>query len=339
MKTYHFPIDIRVILPCTFGGGILVAIAFLLDDYTINPATFGSNLSQGAFFESLGSTARFFVLPLLAGSAARSLGGRKAWIAGIVGGMLAGQSNSGFLGAMIAGYLAGGITILLQKAFGPMPPRLEGVKTSVLYPLCGILLVGIVMQLLVNPFAAMLNTWAFNALGQIGNQSIWLGAALGAMLGADVGGPFSQAAYMFGNASLAGDQFMIMSAVMAGGMALPFCAALSALVFQKRFAKVHRQVSIANLILGLAFLPEGAIPLAAESPLRTLPAYMLAGGTAGALSMMFHCSVRAPYGGIFVLQSIGNRLGFFAAVAVGAFVGMLALGFFKNIRIYTGKNF
>ncbi len=318
-------------LPFVIGGGILIAIAFLLDDYSINPASFGSNLPRAAFFKAIGDSAFGFMLPVLAGYIAMSIADRPALAPGFVGGFLAKEGGSGFLGALLAGFAAGYILLGLRKLFSRLPNALEGIKPILLYPVFGILLIGALIQLVVNPPVAWLNEALFNGLERMGTSSrVLLGIVLGGMMSVDMGGPINKAAYVFGTASLAGDEFQIMAAVMAGGMVPPLALALAVLLFKKKFNEKDRQSGVANLIMGACFITEGAIPFAAADPLRVLPACIVGSAVAGGLSMYFGCALRAPHGGIFVLPVITNPFGFLAAVIVGAVVGMLILGLLKK---------
>ena len=318
-------------LPFVIGGGILIAIAFLLDDYSIDPANFGSNLRRAAFFKAIGDGAFGFMLPVLAGYIAMSIADRPALAPGFVGGFLAKEGGSGFLGALLAGFAAGYILLGLKKLFAGLPKSLEGIKPILLYPVLGIFLIGALIQLVVNPPVAWLNEALFQGLEHMGTSSrVLLGIILGGMMSVDMGGPINKAAYVFGTASLAGDQFHIMAAVMAGGMVPPLALALAVLLFKKKFNEKDRQSGVANLIMGACFITEGAIPFAAADPLRVLPACIIGSATAGGLSMFFGCALRAPHGGIFVLPVITNPLGFLAAVIIGAVVGMLILGLLKR---------
>lgn len=318
-------------LPFVIGGGILIALAFLLDDYALDPANFGSNLPQAAFFKVIGDSAFGFMLPILAGYIAMSIADRPALAPGFVGGFLAKEGGSGFLGALLAGFAAGYLMLGLRKLCNALPKSLEGIKPMLIYPVFGILGMGALIEWLVNPPVAWLNDALFRGLAHMGTSSrVLLGLILGGMMSVDMGGPINKAAYVFGTASLAGEQFHIMAAVMAGGMVPPLALGLAVLVFKKKFSARERQSGVANLIMGACFITEGAIPFAAADPLRVLPACILGSAAAGGLSMFFGCALRAPHGGIFVLPVITNPIGFLAAVLVGAVLGMLLLGLFKK---------
>ena len=318
-------------LPFVIGGGILIAVAFLLDDYSLNPANFGSNLPQAAFFKAIGDAAFGFMLPILAGYLAMGIADRPALAPGFVGGFLAKEGGSGFLGALLAGFAAGYLILLLKKLFDKLPRSLEGIKSILLYPVFGILLMGVLIQLIINPPVAWLNEALYGLLARLGTGSrVLLGVLLGGMMSVDMGGPINKAAYVFGTASLASDEFQIMAAVMAGGMVPPLALALAVFAFRDKFSEKERQSGVANLIMGACFITEGAIPFAAADPLRVLPACIIGSAVAGGLSMFFGCGLRAPHGGIFVLPVISHPFGFLAAVILGALVGMLLLGVLRK---------
>ena len=318
-------------LPFVIGGGILIAVAFLLDDYSLNPANFGSNLPQAAFFKAIGDAAFGFMLPILAGYIAMGFADGPALAPGFVGGFLAKEGGSGFLGALLAGFAAGYLILLLKKLFDKLPRSLEGIKSILLYPVFGILLMGLLIQLIINPPVAWLNEALYGLLARLGTGSrVLLGVLLGGMMSVDMGGPINKAAYVFGTASLASDDFQIMAAVMAGGMVPPLALALAVFAFRDKFSEKERQSGVANLIMGACFITEGAIPFAAADPLRVLPACIIGSAVAGGLSMFFGCGLRAPHGGIFVLPVISHPFGFLAAVILGALVGMLLLGVLRK---------
>lgn len=318
-------------LPFVIGGGILIALAFLLDDYSIDPANFGSNLPQAAFFKRIGDAAFGFMLPVLAGYIAMSIADRPALAPGFVGGFLANSGGSGFLGALLAGFAAGYLLLFLRKIFDKLPRSLEGIKPILLYPVFGTFLIGALIQLVINPPVAWLNGALYDFLARMGTTSrVLLGIILGGMMSVDMGGPINKAAYVFGTASLASDEFQIMAAVMAGGMVPPLALALAVLIFKKKFSEKDRQSGVANLIMGACFITEGAIPFAAADPLRVIPSCIVGSAVAGGLSMFFRCALRAPHGGVFVLPVITNPFGFLVSVIVGAVVGMLILGILRK---------
>ena len=337
-------------LPFVVGGGILIAIAFLLDDYSINPANFGMNTPIAAFFKTVGGQAFNFMLPILAGYIAMSIADRPGLAVGFVGGVLAkdgyafnnlmdfANSNpvsSGFIGALIAGFVGGYIVVLLKKLFSKLPASLEGIKPVLLYPLFGILLMALFMMA-INPAVGAINSGLNNFLASMsGSSKILLGAILAGMMAIDMGGPFNKAAYVFGAAQLtvanAGpEQFGIMAAVMIGGMVPPLAIALATTIFKDRFTESERKSGIVNYIMGASFITEGAIPFAAGDPARVIPSCVAGSAVAGALSMAFGCGSRAPHGGLFVLPVITNPLMYLVALVVGSVVGAVILGALKK---------
>lgn len=337
-------------LPFVVGGGILIAIAFLLDDYSINPANFGMNTPLAAFFKTVGGQAFNFMLPILAGYIAMSIADRPGLAVGFVGGVLAkdgyafnnlmdfANSNpvsSGFIGALIAGFVGGYIVVLLKKLFSKLPASLEGIKPVLLYPLFGILLMALFMMA-INPAVGAINSGLNNFLASMsGSSKILLGAILAGMMAIDMGGPFNKAAYVFGTAQLtvanAGpEQFGIMAAVMIGGMVPPLAIALATTIFKDRFTESERKSGIVNYIMGASFITEGAIPFAAGDPARVIPSCVIGSAVAGALSMAFGCGSRAPHGGLFVLPVITNPLMYLVALVVGSVVGAVILGALKK---------
>ena len=330
-------------LPFVIGGGILIAIAFLLDDYSIDPANFGSNTPVAAWFKAIGGTAFNFMLPILAGFIARSIADRPGLAVGFVGGALAasgatfaspgGGIPSAFLGALVAGFAAGFIVKGLQKVCEKLPPALEGIKPVLIYPLCGILIIGLVMCA-INPIVGALNAWISNVLmGMSSGSSVVLGLLLGAMMATDMGGPLNKAAYVFGTAALAAQNeigYMIMAAVMVGGMVPPIAIALSTIIHKKKYTEAERKSGPVNFIMGLCFITEGAIPYAAADPIHVIPSLMVGSGIAGALSMAFKCTLMAPHGGIFVFPVVGNVFMYLVALLVGSVVGCLLLGVLKK---------
>ena len=318
-------------LPFVIGGGILIAIAFLLDDYNIDPSNFGMNTPLAAFFKTVGDKAFGFMLPVLAGYIAMSIADRPALAVGFVGGILANEGGSGFLGALIAGFVAGYLVLGLKKLFSYLPNSLEGLKPTLLYPVFGILLIGVIITFIINPPVAAANNWLTNQLNSMGETSmILLGIVVAGMMAIDMGGPFNKAAYVFGTASLASGNFEIMAAVMAGGMVPPLAIALCTTFFKNSFTARERQSGVSKYIMGLSFITEGAIPFAAADPIRVIPACVVGSATAGALSAFFKCTLRAPHGGIFVLPVIGNPFGYLAAIVIGSLVGMILLALLKK---------
>ena len=346
----HLMNGVSHMLPFVVGGGILIALAFLLDDYTINPANFGMNTPVAAFFKTIGGQAFGFMLPVLAGYIAMSIADRPGLAVGFVGGVLASSGytfgnimnfadaspvSAGFLGALLAGFVGGYLVLGLKKLFNVLPDALEGIKPVLLYPVCGILLIGLIM-LAVNPVVGAINTGLNNFLASMsGTSKIILGTILGAMMAIDMGGPFNKAAYVFGTAQLtvvnAGpEQFAIMAAVMIGGMVPPIAIALATTFFKNRFTESERKSGVVNYVMGLSFITEGAIPFAAADPIHVIPACIVGSGIAGALSMAFGCGLRAPHGGIFVLPTISNPIMYFVALLIGSVVGALLIGVLKK---------
>lgn len=327
----HLMNGVSHMLPFVIGGGILIALAFLFDDYSIDPSNFGMNTPFAAFLKTVGGTAFGFMLPILAGFIAMSIGDRPALAVGFVGGALANEGGSGFLGALAAGFIAGYLILLLRKLFDKLPHSLEGIKPVLLYPFFGILLIGAIIVFLINPPVGALNTMITNGLNAMGGTSkILLGVILGGMMSVDMGGPVNKAAYVFGTASLASGNFDIMAAVMAGGMVPPLAIALCTTFFKNRFTEKDRQSGLTNYIMGLSFISEGAIPFAAADPLRVLPSCIIGSAVAGGLSMFFGCSLRAPHGGVFVIPVISNPLGYIIAIIAGSVVGMVLLAILKK---------
>lgn len=327
----HLMNGVSHMLPFVIGGGILTALAFLFDDYSIDPANFGMNTPFAAFLKTVGGVAFDFMLPVLAGYIAMSIADRPALAVGFVGGMLANMGGSGFLGALFAGFIAGYLMLGLKNVFDKLPDSFEGLKPVLLYPFFGILIIGAIITFIINPPVAALNNGITDALNNMGESSrILLGAVLGGMMAFDMGGPLNKAAYVFGTASLANGQFEIMAAVMIGGMVPPLAIALCTTFFKNKFTERERQSALTNYIMGLSFITEGAIPFAAADPLRVIPACVIGSATSGALSMVFGCALRAPHGGIFVLPVISNPVGYFIALVVGSIVGMVVLAFLKK---------
>lgn len=339
-KVYkHLMNGISHMLPFVIGGGILIALAFLFDKYSIDPSNFGSNTPLAAFFMKVGKTAFEFMLPVLAGYIAMSIADRPALAVGFVGGAIAKAGmtltqpdgvSAGFLGALLAGFAAGFLVNILKKLFSKLPKSLEGIKPVLIYPLGGILLIGLFMCA-VNPFIGIINTSLTDTLNNMGSTSkILLGCVLGGMMSVDMGGPVNKAAYVFGTASLASNGFDIMAAVMVGGMVPPLVIALCATFFKNRFTKEQRGSAMVNYIMGLCFISEGAIPFAAGDPLRVIPSCIIGSAVAGGISMAMNCTLRAPHGGIFVFPTVGNVGGYIVALLVGSAVGALILAILKK---------
>ena len=326
-------------LPFVVGGGILIALAFLIDGLCVDMTSltaearqsFGSITPVAATLKSIGDLAFGFMLPVLAGFIAMSIADRPGLAVGFVGGAIAANGKSGFLGALVAGFLAGYLILLLKKLFEKLPEALEKIAPVLLYPVFGILIVGLVMTFVVEPPIGALNTALNTALTNMsGSSKVLLGIIVAGMMAVDMGGPFNKAAYVFGTASIAAGNYGIMAAVMIGGMVPPCAIALASLLFKDKFTKTERESAQTNFIMGLAFITEGAIPFAASDPLHVIPACVIGSGLAGALSMAFNCTLMAPHGGIFVFPVVGNPLMYLAALAVGTVVGALMLGVLKK---------
>ena len=327
----HLMNGVSNMLPFVVAGGILIALAFLFDNYEINPSNFGSNTPLAAFFKSVGDAAFGFLLPVLAGFIAVSIADRPAMVVGFVGGLLANTGGAGFLGALLAGFIAGYLVLGLRKVFAFLPQSLEGIKPVLLYPLIGTFLIGGIMIFLLNPPVAAANNALVNFLNSLGTSSkVLLGIVVAAMMAIDMGGPINKAAYVFGIASLESGNYEIMAAVMAGGMVPPLVIALATTLFKNRFTKEQRDAGKVNYVMGLSFITEGAIPFAAADPLKVIPSCALGAAIAGALTMVFDCTLRAPHGGIFVFPIVGNWPMYLVSIIVGAVVGAVVLGFLKR---------
>lgn len=335
----HLMNGVSHMLPFVVGGGILIAIAFLIDGFSVDlnslpadqRANFGTITQAAAMFKGIGGTAFGFMLPILAGFIAMSIADRPGLAVGFVGGSIAANGTSGFLGALVAGFVAGYIVLLLKKVFSKLPESLDGMKPVLLYPLLGIFLVGVIMQFVVEPPIGALNTAINNGLnGLNGASAVVLGVLLGGMMSVDMGGPVNKAAYVFGTASIAAGNYNIMAAVMIGGMVPPLAIALATIFFKNKFTAEERKAGPTNFIMGLSFITEGAIPFAASDPLHVLPACVVGSAVAGGLSMAFGCTLMAPHGGIFVVPTIGNPLMYLVALVIGAFIACGLLGLLKK---------
>ena len=326
-------------LPFVVGGGILIAIAFLIDGLNVDinalPAdqrsNFGTITPIAAMFKNIGGVAFGLMLPVLAGFIGMAIGDRPALALGFVGGMLAANGKSGFLGALVAGFLAGYLIVGLRKICDKLPDAVEKLAPVLIYPVVGILIMGLAMNCVVEPIMGGINTGLNNFLSGMGDSSrVVLGLILGGMMAIDMGGPFNKAAYVFGTAAIAAGNYDIMAAVMIGGMTPPCAIALATLLFKNKFTKEERDAGPTNFIMGLAFITEGAIPFAASDPLHVLPSCIIGSALAGALSMAFHCTLMAPHGGIFVFPVVGNALMYLVALAAGTVVSALLLGVLKK---------
>lgn len=326
-------------LPFVIGGGILIAIAFLIDGLSIDinslpadqRANFGTITPIAAMFKQIGGVAFGFMLPILAGFIAMAIGDRPALALGFVGGMMAANGKSGFLGALVAGFVAGYLILALRKACDKLPTALEKIAPVLIYPVVGILVMGFFMMFIVEPIMGGINTGLNNALTGMGSSSkVVLGLVLGGMMAIDMGGPFNKAAYVFGTAAIAAGNYDIMAAVMIGGMTPPCAIALATLLFKDKFTKEERDAGPTNFIMGLAFITEGAIPFAASDPLRVLPSCIVGSAVAGAISMAFDCTLMAPHGGIFVFPVVGNAVMYLVALVAGTVISAVLLGLLKK---------
>lgn len=335
----HLMNGVSHMLPFVVGGGILIAIAFLIDGFCVDinslPAdqrsNFGTITEAAALFKGIGGIAFEFMLPILSGFIAMSIADRPGLAVGFVGGAIAANGTSGFLGALVAGFLAGYTVLLLKKILDKLPESLDGMKPVLLYPLLGIFIVGVIMQFVVEPPIGALNVAINEGLkGLNGSSAVLLGALLGGMMSVDMGGPVNKAAYVFGTASIAAGNYNIMAAVMIGGMVPPIAIALATLFFKNKFTAEQRKAGPTNFIMGLSFISEGAIPFAASDPLRVIPACVVGSAVAGALSMAFGCTLMAPHGGIFVVPTIGNPVMYLIALLIGSVISCVLLGLLKK---------
>lgn len=338
----HLMNGVSNMLPFTVAGGIFIALAFLIDSLGGAPqdGDFGTHLAAAAWFKTIGGYAFNFMIPILAGYIGKSIADRPGLLVGMAGGAMAvsgatfaapgGDVASGFLGALLAGFIGGFLMLALEKLCDKLPKALNGIKPVLIYPLGGLGIVAIMMSA-VNPIMGMLNAGLADFLTNMGDTSkILLGCILGAMMSIDMGGPFNKAAYVFGTAAITSGNFDIMAAVMVGGMVPPIAIALATTFFKNKFTDEERKNGPVNYIMGLSFITEGAIPYAAADPGRVIPACMIGAGTAGALSMAFGCTLRAPHGGIFVFPVVGNPVMYVVALVIGSVVGILLLGLFKK---------
>ena len=338
----HLMNGVSNMLPFTVAGGIFIALAFLIDSLGGAPqdAGFGTHLAAAAWFKTIGGYAFNFMIPILAGYIGKSIADRPGLLVGMAGGAMAvagatfaspgGDVPSGFLGALLAGFIGGYLMLFLEKICDRLPKALNGIKPVLIYPLGGLAIVA-VMMCAVNPIMGMLNEGLANFLTNMGSTSkILLGCVLGGMMSIDMGGPFNKAAYVFGTASIASGNFDIMAAVMVGGMVPPLAIALATTFFKNKFTEEERKNGPVNYIMGLSFITEGAIPYAAADPIRVIPSCMIGAATAGGLSMALGCTLRAPHGGIFVFPVVGNALQYVLALVIGSIVGMIMLGLLKK---------
>ena len=326
-------------LPFVVGGGILIALAFLIDGLCVDMnalsaadrGNFGTITPVAAQLKTIGNLAFGLMLPVLAGYIGEAIGDRPALAVGFVGGLMAANGKSGFLGALVAGFVSGYLILLLRKLCDKLPEALEKIAPVLIYPVFGILGIGLLMNFAVEPIMGAINTALNNGLtGMGGSSKIVLGLILGGMMAIDMGGPFNKAAYVFGTAAIAAGNYDIMAAVMIGGMTPPCAIALATLLFKNKFTKSEREAGPTNFVMGLAFITEGAIPYAAADPLHVLPSCIVGSAVAGALSMAFGCTLMAPHGGIFVFPVVGNALMYLVALVVGTVISAVLLGVLKK---------
>ncbi len=326
----HLMNGVSHMLPFVVGGGVLIALAFLFD--APEPAaSFGSNTPFAKFFMSVGGAAFGFMLPVLAGFIAMSIADRPGLAVGFVGGALAGTTGSGFLGALLAGFLGGWIVNILKKAFAGIPASLDGVKPVLLYPFFGILIMGFISMYIIAPPVSAINAWLTDTLANMDPSArILMGIVVAGMMAIDMGGPINKAAYVTGTGLLASGEYHVMAAVMAGGMVPPLAIALCTTFFKNRFTESEQKAGVVNYVMGMSFITEGAIPFAAGDPIRVIPSCVIGSAVAGALTMAFDCTLRAPHGGIFVVPTIGNPVMYLVAILIGAVVGCAVLSVLKK---------
>ena len=326
-------------LPFVVGGGILIAIAFLIDGLSVDinslsdaeRANFGTITTAAAMFKSIGDLAFSLMLPVLAGYISMSIADRPGLAPGFVGGLIAANGTSGFLGALVAGFAAGYLVVLLKKIFAGLPKALDGIKPVLLYPVFGVLITGLFMNYIVEPPVGMLNVWMNTSLNELGNSSkVIVGIIVAGMMAVDMGGPINKAAYVFGTASIAAGNYYIMAAVMIGGMVPPCAIALSTILFKNKYTAEERKSGPTNFVMGLGFITEGAIPFAASDPLRVIPSCVIGSALAGALSALFGCTLMAPHGGIFVFPVVDHPILYLVALAAGTVVTAVILGAVKR---------
>ncbi|ERJ90284.1 putative PTS system fructose-specific EIIABC component [Selenomonas sp. oral taxon 892 str. F0426] len=327
----HLMNGVSHMLPFVVGGGILIALAFLFDDYSIDPSKFGSNTPLAKFFMDVGGASFGFMLPVLAGFIGMSIADRPGLAVGFVGGALAGQTGTGFLGALLAGFVSGYAVNALKRAFAGLPASLDGIKPILLYPFFGVLIMGLISLYIIAPPVSAINTWMVSTLGSMDPSArIFMGIIVGGMMAIDMGGPINKAAYVTGTGLLASGEYHVMAAVMAGGMVPPLAIALATTFFKNRFTESQQRAGITNYVMGLSFITEGAIPFAAADPVRVIPSMVVGSSLAGALTMFFDCTLRAPHGGIFVVPTIGNPLMYLVSILIGAVVGAVILSMLKK---------
>lgn len=323
-------------LPFVIGGGILIALAFLFDMSNAGTAEFGTGNPLSAFLKSVGGLSFGLMMPVLAGYIAMSIGDRPALMPGFVGGLLATSGGSGFFGALFAGFIGGYLILFLKKVLSGLPDSLSGTKPMLFYPVLGLVLMGAIMTYIINPPMSIFNSWIFDTLNSMTTSSrIVLGFILGGMMSIDFGGPINKAAYVFGTASLmsaTGEAVSsgAMASVMIGGMVPPIAIAVAMILFKGKFTPKERHSTVTNIIMGLAFITEGAIPFAASDPVHIIPPCAIGAAVAGALAAFFNCTLPAPHGGIFVFGVVTNWPMYIVALLVGVLVAAVLLGIFRK---------
>ncbi|MBQ9441838.1 MAG: PTS sugar transporter subunit IIA [Selenomonadaceae bacterium] len=337
----HLMNGVSHMLPFVIGGGILIAISFLIDGASVDlnslPADergkFGNITPVAHVFNQIGGASFGFMLPVLAGFIAMSIADRPGLAAGFVGGALSASNGSGFLGALLAGFVAGFAVNWLKKALSFLPPSLEGTKPILFYPLLGVLIIGLICNFVIGPPVSAINSWLTDTLANMDpSAKVFMGAVVAGMMAVDMGGPLNKAAYVTGVGLLADGNYFVMAAVMAGGMVPPIAIALSSMFFKSKFTKNEQKTAPTNIIMGLSFITEGAIPFAAGDPIHVIPSCVVGSAIAGAMTMAFDCTLMAPHGGIFVVPTIGNPLMYLVAIIVGSIVGAAILGTIRKPR-------
>ncbi|MFS0784462.1 fructose-specific PTS transporter subunit EIIC [Bacillus sp. 1P06AnD] len=327
-KSYFYkPImnGVSNMLPFVVGGGLLIALSFL----------FGGIHAEGVFAEALntiGATNAFSLLvPVLAGFIAMAIGDRPAFAPGMVGGLLAATGGAGFLGGLIAGFLAGYVVIGLKKLFAGLPQAFEGIKPVLLYPFFGMLVVGLIMIFVVNtPVKFVMDALTGWLGGMTGTNAVLLGIILGGMMAVDMGGPINKAAFTFGIAMIDAGNFAPQAAVMIGGMVPPLGLAIATTFFRNKFTQAEKDAGKTNYVMGLSFITEGAIPFAAADPIRVIVSSVVGAAVAGGLALFFGCTLQAPHGGIFVIWAVKNPVMYFVSLVIGSIITALMVGFWKK---------
>ena len=337
----HLMNGVSHMLPFVIGGGILIAISFLIDGFAVDlnslPADergkFGNITPLAHIFNAIGGASFGFMLPVLAGFIAMSIADRPALAAGFVGGALSGANGSGFLGALLAGFIAGWLLNFLKKFLSFLPQSLEGTKPILFYPLLGVLIIGLICNFVIGPPVSAVNAWLQDTLANMDpSAKVLMGAVVAGMMAVDMGGPLNKAAYVTGVGLLASGNYYVMAAVMAGGMVPPIAIAIATIFFKSKFTQSEQKTAPTNFIMGFSFITEGAIPFAAGDPLHVIPACVIGSAITGAITMFFDCTLMAPHGGIFVVPTIGNPLGYLIAIAVGSIIGAVVLGLIRKPR-------